>query len=178
MSKKIYKRIIVLGATGSGKTSLSKKIAKFHHFPVYHLDKEYWLPDWKRPDENQWSDKLGELVKEDIWVMDGNYIDSLDIRLQRADLVIMLDIDPKKCVRGVFFRTLKGLFFQRKDLGKGCKDAFNQEYHDLIAWAKVFKKKYYPVLMHICQNYKHVDIKIFKTRHDAKKYVRKELNDA
>lgn len=177
MSKKIYKKIIVLGSIGSGKTSLSKKISKLHHIPVYHLDKEYWLPNWKRPDEKMWREKLNALSELDSWIMDGNYIESLDIRLKQADLVIMLDIHQKKCIRGIFFRTLKGIFFQRKDLNRGCRDAFNREYRGLIEWAKAFKKSYYPLLMDLCQQYKDVDIKIFKTRHRAKQYVKKELNN-
>ena len=50
--------------------------------------------------------------------MDGNYIESLDERLKQADLVIVLDIEKNKCIRGVFFRTLKGIFFKDKILMK------------------------------------------------------------
>lgn len=172
-----YKRIIILGSTGSGKTHLAKMISKTKKIPIYYLDKEYWLPNWRRPSEQEWKKKLMEITNNESWVMDGNYIETLDIRLSRAELVIMLDINQKKCLRGVFFRTLKGLFFKRKDLGYGCKDSFNHEYMELIKWAKQFKKIYYPQLIEICKKYPNIEIKEFKSRKEAKKYVKKELNN-
>ncbi len=177
MTSNKYKRIIILGAGGSGKTNLSKKIAKIHKIPLYHLDKEYWLSGWKRPNESEWVEKLKGLVEKDAWVMDGNYIDTLDIRLEKADLVIMLDIEKKICVRGIFFRTLKGLFIRRKDLSIGCKDSFNQEYHELVSWAKSFKEKYYPQLMGKCKQYPNVEVKLFKKRKQAKKFIKRNFTD-
>lgn len=176
MSNKKYQKIIILGSIGSGKTNLAKQIHKKHQIPVYHLDKEYWQPHWVRPNERDWEEKITNLVNQVTWVMDGNYIETLEIRLSKADLVIMLDIDKKICIRGLFFRTLKGLFIRRNDLGKGCKDSFNKGYIDLVEWANQFKEKYYPELLKKCYLYPNVDIKIFKTRKDARKFVEKELN--
>lgn len=177
MPNKKYQRIIILGSIGSGKTELARRINKRHKIPVYHLDKEYWQPNWSRPDEKEWQQKLLNLTSKRTWVMDGNYIESLEIRLSKAELVIMLDIEKKICIRGLFFRTLKGLFIKRNDLGKGCKDSFNKGYNDLVEWAKQFKEKYYPELLKKCYLYPNVDIKIFKTRKDARKFVEKELNN-
>lgn len=177
MSNRQYQRIIILGSIGSGKTALAKRINNRQRIPVYHLDKEYWQPNWSRPDEKDWQKKLVNLASQDTWVMDGNYIETLEIRLSKADLVIMLDIEQKVCIRGLFFRTLKGLFIKRNDLGKGCKDTFNKGYSDLVEWAKQFKEKYYPALLEKCYRYPNIDIKIFKTRKEAKKFVERELNN-
>lgn len=175
MEKKKYKRIIVLGSTGSGKTVLSNSISKKTGIPVIYLDKEYWLPNWERPTQKEWLDKLSILVKNEEWIMDGNYIESLDERLKYSDLVIILDIEKNKCIRGVFFRTLKGKFFKRPDLNEGCHDSFNVGYHELIEWAKLFKTDYYPALMHKCFQYSNVDIQIFRTRKGAHDFVQRIL---
>lgn len=177
MSNKKYQKIIILGSIGSGKTSLAKQINKRHHIPVYHLDKEYWQPNWIRPSAKDWEEKITNLSNQTTWVMDGNYIETLEVRLSKADLVIMLDIKKRICIRGLFFRTLKGLFIRRNDLGKGCKDSFNKGYSDLVEWAKQFKERYYPELLKKCQLYPHVDIKIFKTRKEARMFVERELNN-
>ena len=97
MEERKYKRIIVLGSTGSGKTVLSNSISKRTGIPVVHLDKEYWLPNWGRPTQDEWIEKLSTLVNNEEWIMDGNYIESLDERLKQADLVIVLDIEKKQC---------------------------------------------------------------------------------
>ncbi len=107
ISNKKYKKIVVLGAGGSGKTTLAKKLAKKSGIKVYHLDKEYWLPNWQKPDYKQWESKIENLTKQDNWIMDGNYIDTLDIRLSNADLVIMLDIKTSICVKSIFLEQLK-----------------------------------------------------------------------
>ena len=107
ISNKKYEKIIVLGAGGSGKTTLAKKLSKKSGIKVYHLDKEYWLPNWQRPDNEQWKSKIEKLAKQDSWIMDGNYIDTLDIRLSSADLVIMLDIKTSICVKSIFLEQSK-----------------------------------------------------------------------
>ena len=136
MIEKEYKRIIILGPAGSGKTTLSKFISKEFDVEAIHLDKEYWLPNWERPNPEDWNKKLQTYVDKDSWIMDGNYIDSLDIRLERADLVIMLDIDLKTCVKSIILRTIKGYFIKRKDLAEGCEDKFDESKKNLISWTK------------------------------------------
>lgn len=166
-----YKRILILGSIGSGKTTLANSIQKKKKLSVYHLDKEYWLPNWTRPDFQIWEEKIAKFVSEEEWVIEGNYIETLPSRLERADLVIMLDIPTRICIRGLFWRTLKGQFFRRKDLGVGCKDAFNKAYQELVEWAKSFKTIYYPALMQVISQYPQVDVKIFKTRSSAKQFI-------
>ena len=41
-----YNRIIIVGSGGSGKSWLSKQIAGFTGHPLYHLDNEFWRPNW------------------------------------------------------------------------------------------------------------------------------------
>ena len=66
MEERKYKRIIVLGSTGSGKTVLSNSISQRTGIPVVHLDKEYWLPNWGRPTQDEWINKLSTLVNNEL----------------------------------------------------------------------------------------------------------------
>ncbi len=171
LEEKKYQRIIILGAGGSGKSTIAKMLAKKTQIPVYHLDKEYWLPNWTRPTDDAWQEKLQHLLTNESWIMDGNYIDSLPSRLEKADLVIMLDININICKWSIFFRTLKNYFSSRKDLCSKCSDRFNKRYLAFIKWVKVFKKDYYPNLINMCLKSKGVDIKIFRTRKSAKAFI-------
>ena len=170
-NNKKYKRIIILGSGGSGKTYLSQFISKKLGLPVIHLDKEYWLPNWTRPDEKDWQAKVSELVKAESWIMDGNYIDSLDIRLKEADLVIMLDIKQSICVASVVFRSFKGHFIKRKDLNEGCKDSFDKNYREFLNWVKAFKTSYFSKLVNLCVQYPNIDFKLFTTRKAARRFI-------
>lgn len=40
------KRIVVIGCSGSGKSTFSRKLKQVTGNPLHHLDKLYWLPDW------------------------------------------------------------------------------------------------------------------------------------
>lgn len=173
MRVKKYKRIVILGSGGSGKTTLANYINRKINLPIVYLDKEYWLPNWERPLQDDWNEKLTNLVKNDEWVMDGNYIDSLDIRLDRADLVIMLDIKQSICLAGIFFRTLFGIFFRRKDLSDGCKDKFDQNYVEFVSWVKQFKNVYFVQLVNLCLKYPNIDLKLFTKRRSARKFVKR-----
>ena len=169
--EKKYERIIILGSGGSGKTTLARYMGKALNIPVHHLDKEYWLPNWERPDNDVWEEKVKSLVKEPSWIMDGNYIDTLDIRLNEADLVIMLDIKRSVCVASVIFRNIKGHFVKRTDINEGCKDAFNKNFFNFISWVKAFKTSYYSKLINLCIEYPQIDIKLFTTRKGARKFI-------
>lgn len=47
-----YKRIILIGSGGSGKSWLAKWLADITGYKLIHLDCEYWQPNWtKTPKE-------------------------------------------------------------------------------------------------------------------------------
>ncbi len=171
MNQKKYNRIIILGPGGSGKTTLAQYISRQTEIEAIHLDKEFWLPNWERPLEEDWQAKLSKMVEKDSWIMDGNYIDSLDIRLNKADLVIMLDIDIRTCIKSIFFRTLKAQFIKRKDLAEGCPDRFDESKRNFVKWVKQFKISYFPQLMDLCVKYPNVDLKLFRTRKSARNFI-------
>lgn len=171
MKSKKYKRIIILGPGGSGKTTLAKFISKQTGIEAIHLDKEFWLPNWERRAEADWKEKISKIVDKDSWVMDGNYLDSLGLRLEKADLVIMLDINIRTCVQSIFFRTIKAHFIKRDDLAEGCTDTFNSLRTDFVNWTKQFKTAYFPQLMDLCVKYPNVDLKLFRTRKSARNFI-------
>ncbi len=40
-----YRRIMIIGAPGSGKSRAARRLAEITGLPLIHLDNEYWLPD-------------------------------------------------------------------------------------------------------------------------------------
>jgi adenylate kinase family enzyme len=128
-------KIQVCGFSASGKSTFSKALAKYYNTKVLHLDTLHFGPNWEIIPDTEMAKKIDEFLdKNDSWVIDGNYIDSLDIRLEKADLVIMLDIDLKTCIKSIVIRTIKGYFIKRKDLAEGCSDKFDESKKNLISW--------------------------------------------
>jgi adenylate kinase family enzyme len=57
--------------------------------------------------------------------MDGNYINTFDIRMPRADALVWLDHPRGVCMRRVLMRTIMGYGRTRSDLAEDCPDRFD-----------------------------------------------------
>ena len=119
------KRILVIGSSGAGKSTLSKKLNSLLNLPVIHLDVNYHNPNWQEPTKEEWEIILKKLVRKPKWIMDGNYSDSFDIRIPRADTIIYLDYGSISCLYRVLKRNIKYYGKTRSDMAKGCKESFD-----------------------------------------------------
>ena len=100
-------RILVLGAPGSGKSTLTTKLSAKLNTEAIHLDKYYWKPNWIETDPHEWDIILQKLLLKDCWIMDGNYINSLPERIKHAGHVIYLDIPLYKSLWRIILRMIK-----------------------------------------------------------------------
>ena len=168
MSK--YKRILIIGSAGSGKTVLSNQLSKKLDIEVTHLDKVYWLPNWEKKPVDFCEEITKELVLKDEWILDGNYIQTLETRLQKADLVIFLNVNRFICIHSLFKRKRlsKKNLIDRSDLADGCVDKLDFSF---LRWAFVFNSSYGPKLMEVIKKYPHVDLKVFNKREDAIQFI-------
>jgi adenylate kinase family enzyme len=102
----VGRRVVVTGLAGAGKSTFSRALSAKTGLPVVVLDLHFWLPGWTEPAEAEWREKQKRLLAGDDWIADGNYHASLDLRLERADTVVFLDMRWWICawralVRGV-----------------------------------------------------------------------------
>ena len=110
------RRIIVTGLAGSGKSTLSIALAAKTTLPLIHLDLEFWKPGWVEPSLDEWRDKQRVVLGGDAWIADGNYHETLDLRLERADTVLFLDLPWWRCSARALVRGFK----MWGDLPEGC----------------------------------------------------------
>ncbi|GLX69050.1 DNA topology modulation protein [Paenibacillus glycanilyticus] len=115
-------RIAIIGSGGAGKSTLARKLGLQLHQEVSHLDALFWKPNWVAAPKSEQITVQTELVKQDRWIIDGNYGGTLDIRLNAADTIIFLDYPRILCL----YRALKRVFQYRRrtrpDMGPGCKE--------------------------------------------------------
>ena len=85
-------RIMVLGPSNAGKSTLALAISMKLDIPVVHIDRLQHLPntDWKIRDEEDFKTLHDTAIMEDSWVMDGNYSRHMPQRFERATGVILL----------------------------------------------------------------------------------------
>jgi adenylate kinase family enzyme len=110
------RRVIVTGLAGSGKSTLSLALAAKTGLPVIHLDLHFWKPGWVAPSETEWREKQCGVLAGNAWIADGNYPETLDLRLERADTVVFLDLPWWLCAGRAFLRG----FRMPGELPEGC----------------------------------------------------------
>ncbi len=118
-------RILVLGCSASGKSTLSGKLSNMIDAPHISMDREvFWKSGWTARNRQEQREIIVELVKRDRWVMDGTNPSSLDIRLPRADLVIWTRMSRAVAYVGLAKRWLRYRGKVRPDLADGCPERF------------------------------------------------------
>lgn len=118
------RRVIVTGLAGAGKSTFSLELAAKTGLPVIHLDLHFWKPGWVEPSQMEWREKQRRLLAGDGWIADGNYHETLDLRLERADTVVLLDMPWRLCAGRAFLRG----FRMPSELPEGC---------DYSAWLRL-----------------------------------------
>ena len=84
-------RILILGRTGSGKTTLARELAASIGVPHVELDALYFGPDFSTVPLSVLRERTSAAVAGDRWVTDGNKSSVRDLVWPRADTVIWLD---------------------------------------------------------------------------------------
>jgi hypothetical protein len=123
---------------GSGKSTFSRALAAKTGLPVIHLDVHYWKPGWVKPSEREWRHKQQDLLAGDSWIADGNYYETLDLQLARADTVVILDTPWWVCAGRAFTpwwvcagrAFLRGLRKPEGKMPEGCEDSARRRLRD------------------------------------------------
>lgn len=86
-------RIVVLGPTNAGKSTLAEALSARLGVPAIHLDRFRHLPgtDWQVRPDAEFKALHDRAIRGDGWVMDGNYSALMPQRLARASGAIVLD---------------------------------------------------------------------------------------
>lgn len=132
------KRINVVGTTGSGKSTFSRKLSEILSIPYVQIDQVYWGPDWYEPTDDEFFPKLKESLNQEHWVLDGNYGRTTPIKWKNAQAVIWLDYP----FRVVFYRAVKRAItraISKEELwpGTGNKESFRRSFFSsdsILAW--------------------------------------------
>jgi len=120
------RRVAILGCPGSGKSTLAREIGKRLGLPVVHLDTLYWLPGWRAPLPGAHRAAFAAAFAEEAWISEGNFIETFDLRLPRADLVVILERPRWLCL----WRAVRRAMFSRDarpDLAPGCPEQFDRQ---------------------------------------------------
>lgn len=124
----VGERIAVIGSPGSGKSWFSLRLGARLSIPVHHLDVLNWKRGWIATDKDLFRARQVEIMSGESWIIDGNYGDTIDLRMKYADTVIFLDIHRLVCMRNVLSRLVHSRSVKRSDMTEGCEERLNMEF--------------------------------------------------
>jgi len=111
-------KVLVTGNAGSGKSTLSKKLAAASGLPWYGLDAIVWQERWRKTPGHMKKQRLDRLIAQPDWVIDG-----VSSELQAAaDVIIFLDVPRRVCFWRVMRRNYRYLFSSRPGLPANCPE--------------------------------------------------------
>jgi adenylate kinase family enzyme len=135
----IVRRVSVVGTSGSGKSTVARKLAEILGVPFLELDGVNHQPDWTPLDVDEFRLVVADAVAGDGWVIDGNYSAVRPLVWARADTVVWLDLPKRTVMRQIVWRTLRRVAL-RKELWNGNRERWRNFFswkpeESVISWA-------------------------------------------
>ena len=96
----IMKKVLIIGCPGAGKSTFGRALAAKTGLPLFYLDMVWHRADRTTVSRDEFDVKLTEIMKNEGWIIDGNYKRTLPVRLREADTVFFLDYPIDVCLAG------------------------------------------------------------------------------
>ena len=128
-------RVIVVGTTCSGKTTLARYISESYGIPHIELDALFWQPNWTPPPREEFLQCVKDAVAGDEWVLDGNYSYTRDTTWPKATHLIWLNL-PFFVVLWRSVRRTFGRMISKEEMWAGNRESFRNAFsrQSIIWW--------------------------------------------
>lgn len=158
------KKIIVIGCSGSGKSTFARKLSALTNIPLYYLDMILYKPDRTTLSREEFDARLKKLMRRQEWIIDGNYQRTLEMRLKECDTVFLLDIPAEICLEGAKSRIGK----RREDL-PWLETELDEDFQ---RWICGYPEKSLPKIYALLKEYgAGKQIHIFRSREEADAFL-------
>ena len=159
------KRVMVIGCPGAGKSTFSRKLQEKTGLPLYYLDMIWHRPDRTNVSREEFDERLGEITRRDQWILDGNYLRTMKVRLEASDTVFLLDYPLEVCLEGAISRIGKRL----GDL-PWVETELDPEFRQ---WILDFQKDQMPEIRRLLEQYGvGREVNVFCSREEGEMYLR------
>jgi adenylate kinase family enzyme len=155
MSSLPYRRLVVIGTTSSGKSTLAEQLAKRLDMNFIELDALHWEPDWQEAPLEIFRARVEKALRQsEGWVVAGNYHIVRDLVWPKAEAVIWLDYSLWRILWQLTRRTIARWWSQELLWGTNRENLWTHfklwSQDSLFHWLfKTYwrRKREYPILL-------------------------------
>lgn len=167
--KNLMKKVIVIGSPGAGKSTFSRKLRTVTGLPLYHLDMIWHKPDKTNISREELVQEQKKIMENQSWIIDGNYLSTMELRLENCDTIFLLDYPLEVCLAGAKAR----IGTKREDI-PWLETEFDEEFRQ---WILDFPKDQLPVIYQLLEKYgQNRNVHIFRSRDAAENYLKENFS--
>lgn len=138
-------RVLVMGSSGSGKSTFARKLSGIKGLPLVSLDALFWKPGWVASDKAEFRERLTEVALQPRWIMDGNFPSHLvELRRGACDTLIWFDLPRTTCMLGILKRIAGSFGKVRPEMAEGCPEKIDFEFFRYV-WT--YRRQQRPTLL-------------------------------
>lgn len=157
------KRVIIIGCPGSGKSTFARILAKKTDLPLYYLDMLKWNSDKTTVSKDVFMSRLESVLSKELWIIDGNYLSTMEFRLKYCDTVFFLDYETSVCLSGISERKGKS----RPDM-PWIETEDDEEFLDFV---RNYNTQVRPRVLDLLDKYCNKNIIFLKNRSEADSFL-------
>jgi adenylate kinase family enzyme len=161
-------KICVIGYSASGKSTFSQNIQKIYNLPLLHIDTIFFKDGWQSREESLVHQDINDFIRQDDWLLDGNYQRFASERYDIADVIYIFDFNRFKCFYGAILRRIKYHKKQRSSAAPGCYEKLDFEF---IKWLIYKGRKKNKVLLDFVKTNYPQKVILFKKRGQVNKHL-------
>jgi adenylate kinase family enzyme len=122
------RRVVVIGTTGSGKSSLAEKLGERTGLRVIELDALNWGPGWQPAPLELLRHRVEREIRDGDWIVVGNYDSVRDLTWRVADTLVWLDLPFTLVIWQLFWRTLRRSVTKENLWGSGNTESLGRSF--------------------------------------------------
>ncbi len=129
--------------TGSGKTTLARRLGELTGIPWHEADQLTWEPGWVQVSDEEQRSRIQAICDQDAWILDTAYGKWIDVPLARAELIVALDY-PRWVSLGWLIKRTLARAIDREPVCNGNQESWKLMFSrdSILLWHfKSFRRK-------------------------------------